>query len=98
MKIFKELLFRKQEKYMPSGKLKNEVVMKAYVPGVNSGAYSKQLHITVRDTRPFSTSRWMKFKFGCEQVVCTAITLDERQMRELRDEINKILRLPFDKE
>jgi hypothetical protein len=52
-------------------------VLRALVPGVNSGAYSKELHITMSD----------------KDKNFVRITLDEHDVRELRDECSKILNL-----
>jgi len=95
MRIFNILKFERQEINRVSGHLERTVFLQACVPGVNSGAYDKALHISVHQTRPFKFWPWLKWKFGREEYMCASINLDEDEMTQLRDEINKILRLPF---
>lgn len=98
MRIFKELEFKRQKIESFSGRLESSVVFRAYILGVNSGAYDKNLHITVVQRKPFKFHTWLKWKFGTEECMNAEINLSVREMIELRDEIDKILRLPFDKE
>lgn len=95
IRLFNTLIFKRQDVDSYSGHLKENVVMQAYVPGVNSGAYDKALHVTMHQTRPFKFNRWIKWKFGSKEVMHANITLTEEEMINLRDEINQILRLPF---
>lgn len=80
MTRFKTLEYSKQQKY------KNiDVQLRMFVPGVNSGVYDKALHIEVFTTKQNLFSFKKQF---------AAITLNKKQVEELRDECNKILALP----
>jgi hypothetical protein len=93
MKRFSTLLFKKQEFDLYSGHLEEDVTLRALIPGVNSGAYSKALHISMHVIRPFKFNSWIKWKFGSKQVMHGKINLNPAEMTQLRDEINKILEL-----
>lgn len=95
MRLFNQLKFERQKIDSYSGELKETICMGAYVPGVNSGAYNKALHISMFQIRPFKFYRWLKWKFGSKETMVASITLSVEEMVQLRDEINQILRLPF---
>ena len=59
-----------------------------FIPGINSGAYDKTLHIQVRINE--KVKGLFKTK---EQRIYSEITLTRKQVEELRDECNKILEL-----
>lgn len=95
IRLFNTLLFERQKTDGKSGELKEDLQLKAYVPGVNSGAYEKALAITIVQVRPYKFWNWIKWKLGTKHVVSADITLSTSEMIQLRDEINQILRLPF---
>ena len=79
---FKELVFKK------TGYKEQIIELQMYVPGINSGAYTKALHIEVKITK--KVKNWFKTK---KQRIYSDITLTRKQVEELRDECNKILEL-----
>lgn len=82
MKNFKELVFS-------ATRYKGQTLkLQMFVPGINSGAYDKALHIQIRITE--KVEKWFKTK---EQRIYSDITLTRKQVEELRDECNKILEL-----
>lgn len=82
MKNFKELVFS-------STRYNGQAIkLQMFVPGINSGAYDKALHIQVRISE--KRKKWFRIK---EQRTYSDITLTRKQVEELRDECNKILEL-----
>ncbi len=71
--------------YMNFRKYRQQTVkISMFIPGVNSGVYTKALHIAVK----IKDKRFFK-----DKISYTEITLDPKQVEELRDECNKILSL-----
>lgn len=79
---FKELVFS-NKRY--NGQI---LQMKMFVPGINSGAYDKSLHIEIRIIETIQKM----FKKE-ERRVFSELTLTKEQVEQLRDECNKILEL-----
>ena len=82
MAIFKELNFVKQNNSKKTTKLQ------MFIPGINSGAYDKALHIRI-----WITEEKQKLFKKKKSVTYSTVTLSRKGVEMLRDECNKILEL-----
>ena len=83
MKTFKIL------KYVDFGHKGRKFRLEMYVPGVNSGAYDRALHIVAQIVE-YKHTWWGKVK---EIKSYANMTLTAAAVEEIRDECNKILEL-----
>jgi hypothetical protein len=79
---FKQLKFTRKEEFSDSYR---ETILESFIPGVNSGAYNKTIHIkmTVIEYKPYFF--WLK-----KQKSIGYITLNSYEFKEFTEEINKI--------
>lgn len=89
-RLFKTLKYTEIDRSFAQDKVTD---IEMYVPGVNSGAYDKALHVVIRGRANFEKKRWRRRPKWIKQRVGLSITLPPEEIKKLRDECNQILEL-----